>query len=177
MQAFVDESYSENRYAFGAAILRTVDLDNARERMRALLLPGQRKVHWRDENTKRRDQILTVIASIPSDRLVVVRTSLRQERPERRRRLCMEQLVVELAEREVELAVFESRLRRDDQRDRDVLKALRVRLVVTPNLKIEHRLGPAEPLLWIPDALCGVVRAPAVVESAPPIHLIEVGRD
>ena len=177
MQAFVDESYSEDRYAFGAAILCPVDIGVARERMRALLLPGQRKVHWRDEGSKRRRQILDVIASIPSNHLVVTRKSPRSERPERRRRLCMERLVVELAEREVELAVFESSLRRDDQRDRDLLKALRVRRVVTSSLKIDHRLGSTEPLLWIPDALCGVVRVPALVALGPPIHHIEVGGD
>lgn len=51
---------------------------------------------------------------------------------------------------------LESRGRADDKRNRDALAAFRAKRAVSPRLRIDHLPGPAEPLLWIPDAVCGL---------------------
>jgi len=53
--AYVDESQPDPRadpgaYLLAAAMLPTEDLQAARAAVRSLLLRGQRKLHWRDEN-------------------------------------------------------------------------------------------------------------------------------
>ncbi|MCA1672422.1 MAG: hypothetical protein LC799_09535 [Actinobacteria bacterium] len=57
--AYVDESQPDSRadpgaYLLAAAMLPTEQLQTARAAVRALLLRGQRKLHWRDENEQRR---------------------------------------------------------------------------------------------------------------------------
>ena len=68
----------------------------------------------------------------------------------------MEALLYELSElRHVERVVFESRGAADDRADIDLVRALRFRRLVGRHVKVEHIAGPAEPLLWIPDIVCG----------------------
>ena len=52
--------------------------------------------------------------------------------------------------------ILESRGPADDKRDRVLLDTLRSKRQVDV-LRLDHRRGPEEPLLWIPDALCGAV--------------------
>ncbi len=67
-----------------------VEVDRARETLQSLLLPGQRKLHWRDEDDRRRKTIVQTLAAIQIGVLVVVRGGLAGEKPERRRRHCLE---------------------------------------------------------------------------------------
>jgi hypothetical protein len=165
LYAYVDESESvqivdPNTYLLAAALCSVADLDIVRDAMRRLLLKGQRTVHWRDESDKRRHLIIDTVASVPIEHVVVIREGHAGERPERRRRHCLEQLCYELDRRAVTNMIAESRGPADDKRDRDMLDALRARRVVTGPLRLDHLTGPAEALLWLPDAVCGAfVRA------------------
>lgn len=165
--AFVDESMSNarqdpNTYILAAAIVSDTQVDPAREQMQNLLIhpgPGG-KLHWRDELPKHQTKIMDTINALGLGHIVVVRSTPKVvERPERCRRLCLEQLCWHLEQFGVKQMVFESRGKADDRRDRDALDALRARRVVTGDLRIDHRLGRREPLLWIPDAVCGAVVA------------------
>lgn len=97
------------------------------------------------------------MASAPVDHLVVVRDGRAGERPERRRRHCLERLSYELAQLTVTEMILESRGPAADKRDRDLLDALRARRVVPGTLRLEHVPGPADPMLWLPDAVCGAI--------------------
>lgn len=93
LTAWGDESGSDrkrdpNTYILGAIIADEAAAVRMRENMRSLLLPGQRKVHWRVESDKRRDLIIDVIAESGLNGVVVARTGLEDERDERRRRKC-----------------------------------------------------------------------------------------
>jgi len=81
------------------------------------------------------------------------------ERLERRRRRCLERLLFELISRGIEHVVLEARAPSQNKLDRDMLDALRARRVVGAGLRMEHVLGNAEPLLWLPDLVCGAVSA------------------
>ncbi len=125
--------------------------------MDGMRLRGQLKVHWRNESTARRRQVTAAVASLPLRHLVVVRDGRPDERPERRRRHCLERMLFELDRLQVDTATFESRGLADDRRDRNMLDALRARKVVSGELRIAHTPGPKDALLWVPDIVCGAV--------------------
>ena len=160
--AFVDESQSQaerdpHTYVLAAAVCDVSSVAAARAAIIGLQLRGQRKVHWRNEDDKRRQLIIETVASVPLRHVVVVRDGRPGERPERRRRHCLERLLYELDQLAVLTVTFESRGRKDDQRDRVMLDTLRARRVVAGALRIEHVQGPREAMLWVPDAVCGAI--------------------
>lgn len=160
--SYVDESQSDrvldpDTYLLAAALCHPDDLDAIRTTMRGMLLPGQRKLHWRAESNKRRRQIVEAISAAPVEHLVVVRGGRAGEKPERRRRACLERLLFELPGLGVDQVVMESRGRKDDERDREMLRAMRTRKLVGGSLRLDHTPGPSEELLWLPDAVCGAV--------------------
>lgn len=160
--AFVDESGSDaardpNTYIVAASLCTTEAVEAVRTCLRRLRLPAQRKLHWRDESQRRRMAITKAVARCSLQHLVAVRTGTAGEPTERQRRLCLEHLWYELEARAVEVVVLESRGKADDKRDRDHLDALRARRTIVSPLRIGHEPGASEPLLWVPDAVCGVV--------------------
>ena len=163
--AWVDESGSNttedpNTYIMAAAITTGDQYDITQTAMTGLLLPGQAKLHWRDESANRQNQITDTIAAIDLEHLVVVTSPHREgRRPERRRRLTLEILLPELAALGVDHVVLESRGAKDDQRDRKMLDYLRQQSTIATALRIDHQVGRHEPLLWVPDALCGIISA------------------
>lgn len=162
LQAFLDESQSDRFrdpfcYVLAAGVCAPVDIDAARAAMEQLRLPGQLKVHWRDESHKRRRQVVETVAALPLQHLVVVRDGRVGEAGERQRRHCLERMLFELDQLQVDTATFESRGAADDRRDRAMLDALRARKVVTSALRVAHTPGPKDSLLWVPDIVCGAV--------------------
>lgn len=73
---FVDESLPDSTYILAATICDEHEVEAVRNVMRALVLSGQRKVHWHDENDKRRAHIAEVLARTPARHLVVLRSGL-----------------------------------------------------------------------------------------------------
>lgn len=162
LRAWVDESGSDRAhdpgtYVLAAAIGRPEAESGIRDQIRSLRMPGQVKLHWRDENLKRRARIAHAVAGYDIDHLVVVRTGAFDDRPERRRRKCLERLLYELDTRAVNDIVLESRGSADDRRDIQMLNALRGQRYLPTATRITHVIGRNEPMLWIPDAVCGAV--------------------
>lgn len=162
LTAYLDESQSNrsldpDSYVLAAALCEPAGLEIARTGMSGLLLPGQTKLHWRDEQPARKRKIAETIAQLQLMHLVVVRDGRPGERPERRRRHCLERMLYELDELEVGRAVFESRGPADNLRDRKLLDAQRSKHAVSSELLIDHVPGPKDPLLWVADALCGAI--------------------
>ncbi|WP_074376907.1 hypothetical protein [Mycobacteroides abscessus] len=160
--AWIDESGSNQTldpgtYILSAAICEETHASAAREIMRGLLLTkGQSKLHWRDEDSPRQKTIAETVASLHVEHLIVVRSeATTTDRPERRRRLCMERLLPELVDMGVGKAILESRGTKDDKRDHETLRYLRYKRILGGRLHIDHIGGPAEPMLWISDACCG----------------------
>lgn len=161
--AWVDESGSKRAqdpgtYLLSAAITTEHQAEEARAKMESLLLPGQVKLHWRDEQRPRQRLIARTIAELDVEHLVVVTTPHPESHNfERRRRLTMKHLLPELEALGVSRATFESRGRADDQRDRRMLDTLRADRSMGSLLRIQHQPGRSDPVLWVPDALCGIV--------------------
>lgn len=160
--AWVDESESDRSvdpdvYVLGAVIVGSGAVDDTREAMSSLRMRRQKKVHWHDESAPRRQKIVTVLAELDVDCLVVVRHGRAGERSERRRRHALERLLYELDTIGVGRVVLESRGRADDSRDRALLDAVRRRRAILGALRMDHAAGPSDPMLWIPDTVCGAV--------------------
>lgn len=162
--AYGDESGSDHRkdpnaYVFAVAYISDEQQDQVRDDMLGLLLPGQSKLHWRDESPDRHRAITKRVAGAGIEHMVVVRTGPASERPERRRKQVLKQIFLELQFGGIERAVFESRGKADDKRDRDLLDGLRANKSLTSPLRLDHKVGRREPLLWLADAACGAVTA------------------
>lgn len=160
--AFVDESGSDQTrdpgtYILSAVVLEIDRLKQVREEMRALILRGQKKLHWREESDPRRLAIAEAVAALELEHVVVIRNDAMTDRPERRRRACLKRLTYELDQLGVGSMTLESRGAADDGRDRVALDGFRRTGSVTTRLRMHHEPGPAEPLLWVPDAVCGAM--------------------
>lgn len=159
--AWVDESEparfsGPSAYVMGALLCEPDEIGDVRDSLRALLLPGQRKLHWRDEDSGRRRKIVETIASHRCvEHVVVIRPAVVGERPERRRRHCLERLWYELDQLSVRSVYQEARNSKQDQLDRDMLTIARVRRTVSPSVRVEHVYGFDDPGLWAADAICG----------------------
>lgn len=163
--AWLDESGSNhkldpNTYMIAAAVFLDESVDQAREAMEGLRMPGERKIHWRDDSPERHLEVATAIAHMDAiEHVVVVRS-----RPDdgsdstaRRRSKVLERVLCELTAMGVGQAVIESRGKADDRRDLKVLDHLRRKQSLPGKIRIDHTPGPRDPLLWVPDAVCGVV--------------------
>lgn len=63
----------------------------------------------------------------------------------------------ELDQRGVTHVLFESRSASQDARDRRRIDGLRTRNVLRPAIRADWMAGAAEPLLWAPDILIGLL--------------------
>lgn len=172
MRAFLDESSRVlsdelQEYLVGAALLNARECDDVREELRPLLLPGQVKLHWTDESRRRRSKIIDAIVSLGPMNVVISHVSARQRRTERFRRKCLEALYYEFAAMEVHDVLLESRSVKQDKDDRAHIVALQGQGLYR-GIRIQHRRGGDEPLLWIADAVLGAVNS---AESGEPDHL------
>ncbi|MCE0540182.1 hypothetical protein LWF15_32280 [Kineosporia rhizophila] len=93
-----DSARDPNTYILAAVVTGENQADQVRDTMRLLLLRGQRKLHWHDEQDKRRRLISETVATLPVTAVVVVRSTGPGEAMERRRRKCMERMLSELSE-------------------------------------------------------------------------------
>ncbi|MFB4288031.1 hypothetical protein ACBI99_10365 [Nonomuraea sp. ATR24] len=157
--AYVDESMllARGLYLMAAVLVRPAHADRCRADLRALLLRRQRRLHWRDENDKRRAQIIEVVAALRPAGVVVVGAGLDPKRQERARRKCMEHLLWELGGHHVADVVFERRHSELDLRDHELVAVLQGRHSMPPRLRLSWSDPSAEPLLWLPDIVAGAL--------------------
>lgn len=162
--AYLDESEPEPRfgsvgtYLVAAALIEDVDQEQSRAVVDGLRLPGQKKLHWTHENHKRRAVVAEAVGRLHALHLLVVRVD-EAAGPERRRRQCLTRLLPEIYAAGVVDVRMESRERKQNARDVELLNGLRSRRLVGPELRIEHQPGPSDPLLWVPDVVAGAVGA------------------
>jgi hypothetical protein len=163
--AFVDESEPNGTghggpYVMVATMPLTADLDDIRQQLRRLKPKSQPKLHWYDSVHDLRSQTISLVSELPLMHWAVIMDPVGLESPERRRRNCMERLFWEVSElKAVEQVIMESRGAADDKRDMEMVASLRAKKAVKGHLRVDHLRGPAEPLLWLPDAVCGALNA------------------
>jgi hypothetical protein len=146
VHAFVDESARRGEYIICVTTCPAIDLDAARRRLRGLRLPGQRRLHFADENDRRRRSILSKMATLGtcSELYVAKDPSARSARA-----AVIGTAVTQLARRGVRRLTLESREGQDEQDRIVIYRSLQ------GGLPLEYRHVPPrdEPLLWVPDAV------------------------
>src|ERR1039457_3351230 len=92
--AYIDESLRVRHclYVLAAVIVADTNADQQRETLRALLLRGQLRLHWRDESTTRRSHLITAMSALQYTGAIVIATDAAPRRQERARRKCIERL-------------------------------------------------------------------------------------
>jgi hypothetical protein len=153
--AFVDESIRGRRYLMGCVLIEARHLTSLRVDVESLVLTGGR-VHFHNESSRRRRDILARFAEYPVSAFVVVCHRNHGVTEFRARELCLSTIVERLQSDAIPHLVVESR--HDDREDhRTVPRARRAE----PPLIWEHRFGAEEPLLWIADGITWAVGAGA----------------
>ncbi len=169
--AFGDESGGHSKldpgiFILSASIFRVSDVDEARAVVAGLKPKGSPKLHWRgSHNHKRRTEIVAVVAALRCHHHHVVIRSAPSEKPERLRAKAMEHLLIELDKQLVSQVIFESRTPKQDQRDRDILRTLDSLGRLSALRRMDHAKGKDEPMVWVPDVICGVIADARIRES------------
>lgn len=158
--AYVDESEPGDRrdpgvYILGAVIVPDRAADALRAAVRKVKPAGASKLHWTESDHRHRVRVTDELSRHEWNGLVVVGLHEPVTKSERRRRLTLERLLVELPARGVHTAVLESR-GPADRHDRAHVDALRARRALS-GVRVDHQPGAVEPLLWVADTLCGVI--------------------
>ncbi|MDE0805589.1 MAG: hypothetical protein OSA99_19995 [Acidimicrobiales bacterium] len=152
--AFSDESRRKPHMLMAAVIIDTHAVAAARQEMRTLLLPRQRRLHMTDERQSRRDQILDVVARLPVDGFAVVAITSGRRIPDVRADL-LRHVAGELIGGGVERWTLDGVEGVERDRDRSVLTThLRS---VGAELLFDHLPTQADPLLWAADAVAWAV--------------------
>ena len=146
---FVDET-KRRSYLLVTAVVVPTDLDSVRAGLRGLVLPGQRRLHVKDENDSRKRSIAAAVVA-SGVRATVYDAGDRYRTEWDRRSACLRALVADAAARDDAMLVLEQ----DDTlvaADRALLYR-RVREVGREDLRYEHRRAASELLLALPDAV------------------------
>ncbi len=146
--AFLDESHRDAHYIVCVAMVVVEDLESARKALRALRLPGQRRIHFAAESDRRRRKLLSQIAELD---LTTAIYSIRHPGDTVARTLILAAMVPDLRSRGVVRLVIESR-ESQDRRDRADLYRT-VGPDPDPTFTYRHQAPASEPLLWVPDAV------------------------
>jgi hypothetical protein len=148
VHAFVDESARDGQYLVAAAIVEPSKVRRLRQTMRALLLPGQRELHFQREKPTRRRMLADTIARLPVEVNLYLRTWHRHDEPARQD--CLDRLVRDLLARQAHRLVIDSR-DRDDIHDERTLRSVLGPHPSASQLVYEHVDSTTESLLWIAD--------------------------
>ncbi|MBP2334247.1 hypothetical protein JOF41_000425 [Saccharothrix coeruleofusca] len=146
MHMFVDES-ERNGYRLVGTLLEPFALHSTRTLMRGLLLPGERRVHFKSEKDSRRKVVVSQLVRAGFR----VRLYTRPGRGEAVRAEVLEHLVTDAIALGVTRLVLDSRDVASNKRDR-VAIANRTK-AREAGLVYEHIQASAEPALWISDAV------------------------
>jgi hypothetical protein len=146
---FVDET-KDRGYLLAAAALLPGDLVGARQAIRGLILPRQRRLHFKQESDARRGAILGVLVRLGAQIMIYDAADAGSEKAARQ--ACLIELVADLAKNAAHRVVIE---RDDSVMDFDKrLLYQQVRAAgVADTLRYDHMRAHEECLLAIPDAV------------------------
>jgi hypothetical protein len=149
VHVFVDET-KERGYLVAAAALASAELATARQTIRALILPRQRRIHFTGESDSRRHKVLAAIADLNVQ--AVIYDGGGHPNQIRGRAACLTRLITDLAQSKAERLVLEL----DDaavKADRALLFDRMRAAGLAGILRYDHLRAHEECLLAIPDAV------------------------
>jgi hypothetical protein len=144
--AFVDES-KLGGYVVVVVVVNSAELVGVRRGLKALLLPGQSSVHFKNEQDGRRRKLLTQMLALNVSASVYVR---RGGHPIESRRACLEALAEDLAEMSTERLVLEMS---DGDLAEDKRTLFQAKRKLGATFEYHHLRAPQEPVLWMADGI------------------------
>lgn len=150
IHAFVDESRRGNQYMMAVVQVTPAHLSPLRSKLRRLLLPGERELHFKQEKDPRRRRLADQISAFAVTSTIYACECGRFDEPARE--ACVTRLTEDLADLNAHRLVLDSREGRD-KLDRFTIKRTLDKHGAWTRLAFEHFDGPAEPLLWVADAV------------------------
>ncbi|MEV7968891.1 hypothetical protein AB0O34_23315 [Sphaerisporangium sp. NPDC088356] len=165
--AYIDESMriGAGVYVLAAVIVPDRETDAYRSALRALLLPKQPRLHWRDERPKRRLEIVYALAELSPEVITIVGTDMSSSKQKRARRKCMERLYWRLTQRRAQHVIMEGRGHAGNKEDLDMVNALRAQRALPDEMRVEWADPLSDELVWLPDIVAGVVAAAATGDT------------
>lgn len=151
VHAFIDESGRSTTYIVCVTVLDPAALAPARRLLSALLLPGQRELHFKKETPVRRRMLADRIADLPASSLLYV-TSCAPKTLEQDRQRCLDEAVRDLVALRARRVVIDSREEQNRYDEATIYRALGGKPSET-GVTYEHVPSSSTPLLWIPDAV------------------------
>jgi hypothetical protein len=148
VHAFVDESARPPHYLIAAAIVEPAQVRLLRQSMRALLMRGQRELHFKKEKPIRRRALADAVSRLPVE--VSVYSHSCRKLDEVARQVCIGQLVNDLLARQAHRLVIDSRNEQDIYDERTLRRLLGAHPSAS-RLVYEHVDSTNESLLWIAD--------------------------
>lgn len=145
---FIDESKARN-YVMVAAAIAPSDVGAARAGLKALLMPGQRSLHFRNESDARRRKIIDTICDQGWSAVLVVSTDSDQRAA---RDACLRECVTFAARTKATRMTIET----DESlvaHDRRLLFAASRAAEVVDRFEYRHMRRHEDAALWVPDAL------------------------
>jgi len=144
---FVDESKKRD-YLLVAAALPEAGLADARRALRALLRPGQRRLHMVKESPSRQRQIVGVLREV-GPAVAVYRAVSDGRSDVARRAACLDAMIRDAVRADVRLLVIEREAGAEERDRHRLFDALGGR----PSPQYRHLAPAEEQLLAIPDAI------------------------
>jgi hypothetical protein len=149
VHAFADESRRGSLYIVAAAIAMPRDLRQLRRDLRGLLLPGQRELHFNDQQDPRRRVLSDAIARLPIDVRIYHRTCERYFEPSRQE--CIKRLTNDLLVAGAHRLVLDTRAELD-KKDEETIRKVFAPQPFGARFNYEHVDSTSESLLWVADA-------------------------
>lgn len=172
--AYVDESARPGRYLLAAVIVDRHAAGRLRRQVRKMLLPGQRRIHFKTEGVRRRRELIESLGGLDVEAIVFSCRLSNEVRAEDARAACLAALVRDLQARCCESEVYIESREQLDARDGDTIRRSRQ---AEPLLSFQHLLPDHDPLLWLPDSFAWSVGAGGdwLRRIGPLVTVIEVG--
>lgn len=156
LNAYIDESIRGGRYLLCVVVVEPGEAGSVRRRLRALVLPGQRTLHFKKESPRGQRELLDALAQLGVEVTVYECAATSGRSQDASRALCLESATVDLQARGATVSLLiESRDGLDAQDRATITKARRP----APPLSFEHVRPKDDPLLWLPDCFAWPVGA------------------
>lgn len=171
--AFSNESERGNLMLFGLMTASTAEVIRARRELRALLMPGQRRVHTAKESPRRRRQLLDVVGGLDVATVVFrLRRSAGMHRIDSRALT----LGVGVCGVETKLGHQLGARRPGASASRPDRRTIDRAIGADADLSYDHRPSHDEPMLWAVDAIVWAVGAggPMFDRIRPGVELVDL---
>lgn len=146
--AYVDASVRPGRYLMAVVLVEPAAAGATRAKLKRMLLPRQRRLHFQRESRQRRKQILLRVSQLEVEAVIFTCRHVLGRSERSSRDACLTAIVELLQSLDREVTLFIERREGRDGDDHRVVNRTRRH---EPALDYHHILPRDDPLVWLPD--------------------------